>query len=90
MVVQGGEKILETTPIILMELLRKWSRAFGYHPNDVFALLERYGYRAWVFVEGGRLQACPQVTEETVQTNYIFMHPQKHAETIAQWQRPVR
>ncbi|WFC63186.1 FkbM family methyltransferase [Pseudomonas sp. REST10] len=90
MVVQGGEKILETTPIILMELLRKWSRAFGYHPNDVFALLERYGYCAWVFVEGGRLQACPQVTEETVQTNYIFMHPQKHAETIAQWQRPVR
>jgi FkbM family methyltransferase len=90
MVVQGGERILEATPIILMELLRKWSRAFGYHPNDVFALLERYGYRAWVFVEGGGLEVCTQVTEETVQTNYIFMHPQKHAETIAQWQRPVR
>ncbi|MDF2077149.1 FkbM family methyltransferase [Pseudomonas mendocina] len=90
MVVQGGEKILEATPIILMELLRKWSRAFGYHPNDVFALLERYGYRAWVFDEGGGLEVCPQVTEKTVQTNYIFMHPQKHAQTIAQWQRPVR
>ena len=86
MVVQGGAKTLESTPIILMELLRKWSRAFGYHPNDVFALLEAYGYRAWVFVEGGRLQPCPQVTEETVQTNYVFMHPQKHAEVISQWE----
>ncbi len=90
MVVQGGERILEATPIILMELLRKWSRTFGYHPNDVFALLGRYGYRAWVFVEGGGLEVCTQITEETVQTNYIFMHPQKHAETIAQWQRPIR
>src|SRR5690606_9998096 len=33
MVVQGGRKTLQHhTPIILMELLRKWSRKFGYHP----------------------------------------------------------
>lgn len=90
MVVQGGRKTLEHTPIILMELLRKWSREFGYHPNDVFALLEEYGYRAWVFTDDGRLQPCPQVTEETVQTNYVFMHPQKHAEVISQWESPAR
>jgi FkbM family methyltransferase len=90
MVIQGGEKILESTPIILMELLRKWSREFGYHPNDVFTLLEKYGYRAWVFAEDGRLQACPLVTEETIQTNYIFMHPQMHAEVISQWESSVR
>ena len=90
MVVQGGDKTLECTPIILMELLRKWSREFGYHPNDVFALLERYGYCAWIFADEGGLQACSRVTEETVQTNYIFMHPQKHAEVISQWQSPAR
>ncbi|MCY1464565.1 hypothetical protein D9M71_826050 [compost metagenome] len=73
-----------------MELLRKWSREFGYHPNDVFTLLEKYGYRAWVFAEDGRLQACPLVTEETIQTNYIFMHPQMHAEVISQWESSVR
>ena len=90
MVIQGGVNTLDSTPIILMELLRKWSREFGYHPNDVFALLEKYGYRAWVFTEKGRLQLCPLVTEETVQTNYIFMHPQKHADVISQWESSVR
>lgn len=90
MVVQGGEKILESTPIILMELLRKWSREFGYHPNDVFTLLERYGYRAWVFAEDHKLEACPRVTEDTMQTNYVFMHPQKHAEVISQWELSAR
>lgn len=85
MVVQGGHEALQHTPIILMELLRKWSREFGYHPNDVFALLAQYGYGAWVFSTDGSLQACDQVTDETVQTNYVFLHPQKHAEVIARW-----
>lgn len=90
MVIEGGEKVLESTPIILIELLRKWSREFGYHPNDVFSLLAKYGYSAWVFSEDGRLQACTLVTEETVQTNYVFMHPHKHAEVISQWESSVR
>ncbi|WP_212629652.1 FkbM family methyltransferase [Pseudomonas sp. KB-10] len=85
MVVQGGGETLQHTPIILMELLRKWSREFGYHPNDVFALLAQYGYGAWVFSADGSLQSCDQVTEETIQTNYVFLHPQKHAEVIARW-----
>lgn len=88
MVVQGGEKILSATPIILIELLRKWSCEFGYHPNDVFGYLVHYGYEAWAFADdgSGRLQPCLEVTEETVQTNFIFMHPQKHADVIRQWQ----
>ena len=87
MVVQGGEKTLEHTPIILMELLRKWSREFGYHPNDVFEALAKYGYEAWFFSEcgSGKLKPCPWVAEDTVQTNFIFMHSQKHAEIIRQW-----
>lgn len=88
MVVQGGRKTLEGTPIILVELLRKWSREFGYHPNDVFTYLAKYGYQAWVFAEDGlgKLRPCSEVTEETQQTNFIFMHPQKHAAAIHQWQ----
>lgn len=91
MVVQGGGETLQHTPIILMELLRKWSREFGYHPNDVFALLAQYGYGAWVFSADGSLQSCDQVTEETIQTNYVFLHPQKHADVIARWATaPIR
>ncbi|MFP6799551.1 MAG: FkbM family methyltransferase [Pseudomonas sp.] len=87
MVFQGAEKTLAQTPIILVELLRKWSREFGYHPNDVFELLAKYGYSAWMFAENGAgaLIPCPSVTEETLQTNFIFLHPHKHAEVIQQW-----
>jgi len=88
MVVQGGERTLQTTPIILMELLRKWSRVFDYHPNDVFTHLARHGYQAWAFVGdgSGKLQACAAVTDETLQTNFVFLHPDKHAHVIRQWQ----
>ncbi|SDI27716.1 methyltransferase, FkbM family [Pseudomonas flavescens] len=88
MVVQGGERTLQATPIILVELLRKWSRVFGYHPNDVFTHLAGHGYQAWAFVGdgSGKLQACAAVTEQTVQTNFVFLHPHKHAHVISQWQ----
>ncbi|MBH3471857.1 FkbM family methyltransferase [Pseudomonas putida] len=85
MVVQGGEHILAQAPIILMELLRKWSRAFDYHPNDVLDLLGGYGYGAWVFNESGKIEPCARITEDTVQTNFVFMHPFKHAGTIQRW-----
>lgn len=87
MVAQGGREILAHTPILLMELLRKWAREFDYHPNDVFALLEAYGYEAWVFSleNPGKLERCYRMTEETVQTNFIFLHPDRHAAVIEKW-----
>ncbi|WP_220813418.1 FkbM family methyltransferase [Pseudomonas paralcaligenes] len=88
MVFQGGEETLAHTPIILVELLRKWSREFGYHPNDVFEALAKHGYGAWMFAKDNAeaLIPCPAVTEETVQTNFVFLHPQKHADVIRRWQ----
>lgn len=87
MVIEGAIRTLEHRPIILMELLRKWSLEFGYHPNDVFSLLRTYGYRAWNFSikQPGRLEACLAVNEDTVQTNFVFMNPVTHSEIIAQW-----
>lgn len=87
MVVQGGVETLKHTPIILIELLRKWSKEFGYHPNDVFKILASYGYTAWVFSKSGsgKLLPCESITEDTVQTNFVFMHPLKHADIISTW-----
>ncbi|HDS1800366.1 TPA: FkbM family methyltransferase [Pseudomonas putida] len=87
MVAQGGERVLKGTPIILMELLRKWSREFGYHPNDVLDFLSDYGYCTWAFNQDGKLEPCTRITEETTQTNFVFMHPLKHADDIQRWQR---
>lgn len=65
-------------PIIFLELLRKWSRAYGYHPNDVIAFLGRLGYACWTFGEG-RLIPFATVTEETVQTNFVFAQHDRHS-----------
>ncbi len=78
MVIQGAEKMLSYhKPVILIELLRKWSRQFGYHPNDVVAQLAQHGYRAYTLNASG-LKPCPEIDEETVETNFVFLHPQKH------------
>jgi len=85
MVVQGADQVLQGPPVVLMELLRKWSKSFDYHPNDVFTLMARYGYQAWVFTASGQLERCAEVTDDTVQTNFVFLHKGKHAPVIQQW-----
>lgn len=87
MVVRGARETLAHLPILLLELLRKWSGAFGYHPNDVLALLGGYGYEAWVFSleRLGKIERCYSVTDETQQANFVFLHPDKHAAIIERW-----
>ena len=79
MVIQGGETILaQHNPVILIELLRKWAKQFDYHPNEVVELLGRHGYQAYTLSSEG-LRACPGIDEQTVETNFVFLHGQKHS-----------
>ena len=57
----------------MAELLRKWSREFGYHPNDVIDLFAAKGYGCYVIAEGA-LAPFGRVTDETRETNYFFIH----------------
>ena len=76
-VLQGGLSVIdEHKPIILLELLRKWSARFGYHPNEVIDLLGNHGYVSYVCDAGGSLVPTPQITEATAETNFFFVHPQ--------------
>jgi FkbM family methyltransferase len=78
LVLQGGrETIAKHRPLIFMELLRKWSKPFGYHPNDVLRLLGEIGYRCYTF-DDGRLVPFEAMTEDTMQKNFIFAHPEAH------------
>lgn len=78
MVIQGGEKtIVAHKPVILIELLRKWSRQFGYHPNDVLTLLGEHGYQAHTLSDDG-LNSCATIDEDTPETNFVFLHRQQH------------
>lgn len=65
-------------PIVFLELLRKWARAYGYHPNEIIAFMKDLGYACWTF-DGGRLVQFENMTDETVQTNFIFAQHHRHS-----------
>ena len=74
LVLKGAKRLLEEDrPVFILELLRKWSRAFDYHPNDVLMLLRGYGYGCWA-IGNERLRFLNEVTDETPEKNYIFLH----------------
>jgi FkbM family methyltransferase len=73
-VIKGGiEAIKEHKPIILMEMLRKWTAKFGYTPNDTIKLLRGMGYRCYRIVNG-KLEVFRRMTEDTKETNFFFIH----------------
>lgn len=73
MVMQGASRMLShDRPVLLLEILRKWSKAFGYHPNDVIALLAQQGYDCWG-VGKGSIRPMTTVDEDTEETNYLFL-----------------
>lgn len=73
-VIKGGIKTLKKFyPIIFIELLRKWSSNFGYHPNDVIKILLDIGYYCYEF-NVNKLKRIETITSETEITNYFFIH----------------
>jgi len=73
----GIETIKRTRPVLFVEMLRKWSAKFGYHPNDIIVLLAGIGYRCYA-IDGERLVPTTEVTDDTRQTNFLFLHPATH------------
>jgi FkbM family methyltransferase len=71
-VIKGALEIIKLhTPVIFVELLRKWSKAFGYHPNDVLNLLKDLGYQAYeVNID---LTPIEQIDELTISTNFLLL-----------------
>lgn len=84
LVFRGGRATLaQHQPIVFAELLRKWSKPFGYHPNDMLAFFATLGYQCFAVGETG-VRPLSEVTDDTPETNYAFLHADKHADTIRQ------
>ena len=82
MVYKGGaETINKYKPIVFTEMLRKWAAKFGYHPDDIISFFIPYGYNCYTSNKG-KLKAIERVTDNTVETNFFFLHTTKHAEKI--------
>jgi FkbM family methyltransferase len=81
-VYQGGiECIKRDKPIIFTEMLRKWSAKFSYQPNDIIELLAQVGYRCFV-AKQKTLTEFFVMDEHTLETNFFFLHADKHAAKI--------
>lgn len=82
LVFRGGHTTLSTLrPVVFAELLRKWSHPFGYHPNDMIAFFADLGYGCFAVGAQG-VRRLAEVTDDTVETNYAFLHGTAHADLI--------
>jgi len=78
LVFQGAVETLKSrTPIIATEMLRKWAAKFNYHPNQIILFLKDLGYRCFV-PQNGQLKEFFEMDENTVETNFFFLHQEKH------------
>lgn len=83
-VLQGGIKTIgRDKPIVFAEILRKWAQKFEYNPNEIFYLLQSEGYKVFT-VNGDSLIEFSKMDENTIETNFFFLHNVKHARKIAQ------
>ena len=74
----GGLGVLrDHKPIVFTEMLRKWAAKFGYHPNDVVRLFASFGFGCYV-CRAGSLARIGAVTDETADTNFVFLHLDRH------------
>ncbi len=82
-VFQGGvETLKKYKPIVFTEMLRKWSAKFNYHPNEIIKLFSGFGYRCFA-AQDQQLVEFFTMNEETVETNFFFLHPDKHGQLIS-------
>ncbi len=80
----GMDTLRRTKPVIFVEMLRKWSAKFGYHPNDIIDLLHGIGYRCFSVREDGNLDPFHRMEETTTATNFLFLHRDKHADRTSE------
>jgi len=79
---KGGINTLKRDkPIVFTEMLRKWAAKFGYHPNEIITLFSNIGYKCFS-AEGENLVEVLMMDENTIETNFFFLHIEKHADKI--------
>ena len=66
-------------------MLRKWAAKFDYHPNDIINYFIQFGYNCFTANEG-KLKIVDKVDDQTIETNFFFLHESKHSNVINEFQ----
>jgi FkbM family methyltransferase len=78
----GATTLASQRPVIFTEMLRKWAARFDYHPNQLIDLLSAAGYTCFR-ITGEGLAEFSQMNEDTAETNFVFLHRERHSAEIA-------
>jgi FkbM family methyltransferase len=72
-VLEGANTLLaQEQPVILAEILRKWSHAQGYHASDILTLLKSFGYKCYAI--GENLLEIAEISDDLLETNFLFLN----------------
>jgi FkbM family methyltransferase len=84
---KGASEILQAQrPIVFTEMLRKWTAKFHYHPNDIIEYFRQFNYQCFVSHDL-RLIPFDLIDDATVETNYFFLHREKHESIIQHFRK---
>ena len=76
-VIMGSSKlILDSKPTIMVELLRKWMKPFDHTPQMFLEKMFQYDYKCFAIRQNDLIE-IDTVNENTHETNFIFVHPEK-------------
>lgn len=82
---KGATNTLKTLkPMIYCEMLRKHAARFGYHPNDIIAMMKGLGYGCFT-INVNSIENFESMDEQTVETNFLFLNLDKHAAIIQKY-----
>jgi FkbM family methyltransferase len=82
-VLRGGlSRIERDHPAVLAEMLRIHSAPFGYHPNDIITLMADLGY-VCLTSANDKWRIFSHMDESTVETDFLFLHKDRHGEKLA-------
>ena len=85
------QTIKKFKPILIVEMLRKWSKIHGYHPNEIIQLLSKIGYICFE-IYNYELSQIESISETTLGTNFLFLQPihNKHVQNLKEKLRVLR
>lgn len=85
MVFAGGARVFsQMCPVVYTEMLRKHGARFDYHPNDIIAMFKEWGYCCCTSA-GERLIPFETMDETTTETNFFFLHEEKHRALLVKY-----
>ena len=79
LVFRGGQEVLAAAkPVIFVELLRKWTKKFNYHPRDKTQILAQMGFECYAIGDSGSFDKVAAMDDNVMETNFLFLHLTKH------------